>query len=455
MAFRRVIPLVVTLVLAACGGSSVSPTTQLEPSPASVVAAASPSGTPTAASVQPAPGSDSRVYPANPSQIVVAIDPGHGGCLDWGVPDPSERGEELAEKTLTLAIAERLRDLLVADDISVVMLREGDEALAGDQYEPLDCDGPAWRDVNGDGVSGFGPDVSEGTRTRDELQARLDLANVVAADALVSIHINSPFDDGNPVEIAFTQTFYTDETPWGPTLGAALADAVQSGVVAHLGDIAEYERGDRGTAAQNFYLVAPPLFEVTPERDDRLKQPTRGGLMPVVLSEVGSITLRAEHDLLASDRGQDAVAAGLFDGLAAFFTDREIAARIALADAEPGERPDPVPGDGPPYWPPTVADGPVEVRLTNTGTRAWPSETRLVAGWSETDEPYLARPPDDMSPLPAVIPALRPGESTTVVIELPPPPTGPRSVAWISLLVDGATAADRGSPALQLSGGAP
>ena len=54
---------------------------------------------------------------------------------------------------------------------------------------PLGCHGPPWRDVNGDGESGFDPEGA--VRTRDELQARLDLANVVRADVLVSIHINS------------------------------------------------------------------------------------------------------------------------------------------------------------------------------------------------------------------------------------------------------------------------
>ena len=129
----------------------------------------------------PAPGSDSAVYPPNPASIVVAIDAGHGGCLDWGVADPSERGEDLSEKAMTLGIALRLRDLLTAEGIGVVMIRDADEALAGDQYPPLGCDGPAWRDVNGDGLAGFGPDLPEATRTRDELQARLDLANLARA----------------------------------------------------------------------------------------------------------------------------------------------------------------------------------------------------------------------------------------------------------------------------------
>ena len=53
----------------------------------------------------PAPGSSSTVYEPNPGAIVVAIDPGHGGCLDWGVPDPQKRGAAFSEKMMTLASA--------------------------------------------------------------------------------------------------------------------------------------------------------------------------------------------------------------------------------------------------------------------------------------------------------------------------------------------------------------
>jgi N-acetylmuramoyl-L-alanine amidase len=439
--------------LTACGTGTVSP------QPASIASSGSPSASasvsPTASDgVEPAPGSDSAVYSPNPGAIVVAIDAGHGGCLDWGVPDPSARGVEWSEKTMTLGIARRLRDLLEADGVHVVMIRDDDTALAGDDYEPLGCSGAAWRDVNGDGLSGFGPDLPEATRTRDELQARLDLANVARADALVSIHINAPSEGGQQVEIAFTQTFYTDETPWGPTVTERLATDVQEGVVAALDAAADYDRGDRGIDAHNFYIVAPPLAEPTPDRPDPVKQPTRGGLMPVVLSEVGSITLRAEQDLLAGDAGQAAVAAGLFEGLAAFFSERELAARIAPDDQQPGALPTAAPGAGPPFWAP-VADGrAIRLRVTNTGTEAWPAGTQLVAGWQETDGPYLAFAPDDLVPLGDALPALEPGESTVVERELPAPPAG-RAVAWISLMIDGESLADSGSPAFQLSSEAP
>ena len=221
-------------------------------------------------------------------------------------------------------------------------------------------------------------------------------------------------------------------------------------MVARLDPLADYDRGDRGITAHNFFMVAPTLFEPTDERPDPFKQPTRGGLMPVVLSEVGSITLRSEHDLLASPDGQQAVAEGLLDGIAGFFGERELAARIALADETVGEAPQPVAGDGPMFWAPVAPDGPVALRLTNTGNVAWPSGTELVAGWTASDQPYLAKAPDELEPLGLEIPALAPGESVVVFAELPPPP-GARALAWISLGSAGSTLADLGCPPLQLS----
>ena len=438
---------------AACdaGSASVSPSA----SGSSSSASPSPSPSPATGAVEPAPGSDSTTYPPNPGAIVVAIDPGHGGCLDWGVPDPSRRGVQLAEKTLTLGIAQRLRDRLEADGIGVVMTRDDDVALAGDLDPDFGCSGPEFRDVDGDGNAGF--EETGRIRTRDELQARIDLANLSAADAFISIHINSPTEGGQVIEIAFGETFYDDETPWGPEASAALADAIQRGSVAALDPLTTYTRQDRGTEAVAYYAISRAWADGdTCEReDDTHCKPQRGLLMPAALSEVGSISLRAEHDLLASDAGQQAVADGLFDGFAAYFAQRPLAARIALADDPSLNIPEPAPGDGPMFWPQVAPDGPIQLRLTNTGTESWPEGSKLVAGWEATEMPYLARAPEDLEPLDAEIPALAPGESVVVTVDLPPNPGEGRSLAWISLLAGRATLADRGSPALQLSTGAP
>jgi N-acetylmuramoyl-L-alanine amidase len=443
------------LLLAACGADSASPSKVDTASATQTVATESASPSPAVGAIQPAPGSDSAVYAPNPGAIVVAIDAGHGGCLDWGVPDPSERGQAYAEETMTLAIAQRLRDLLADDGIGVVMVRDADEALAGDLAPDFGCDGPPFRDVDGDGNAGF--EETGRFRTRDELQARIDVGNLAGADAYVSIHINSPTEGGQIIEIAFGQTFYDDETPWGAEGSAALAQSIQRGAVAAIDPLTTYTRQDRGTEAVAYYAISRAWQDGdTCERvGDTHCKPKRGLLMPSALAEVGSITLRAEHDLLVSAEGQQAVATGLFDGLAAFFGARELAGRIGLAHAPVGDTPDPVDGGGPPFWPPVLSSGPLDLRLTNTGMGAWPEGTELVAGWGATEQPYLPHAPDDLEPMAVEIPALAPGESVIVSFDLPPAAHGGRAVAWITLREGNITLADLGSPALQLATGGP
>lgn len=439
----------VAVVLAACT-SGASPTQPDASAPLSAPASAPPSAPPSASfgAVEPAPGSDSLVYEPNPAAIVVAIDPGHGGCLDWGVPDPSERGVEWAEKTLTLAIAQRLRDRLVDDGIGVVMIRDADVALAGDDYPDLGCTGPAWRDVDGDGNAGF--EETGRIRARDELQARIDLANLVGADVLVSVHINAIIEGDVVYEIAATETFFDDETAWGSTSGD-LADALQTGVVDAIEPLATYDREDRGTDAVAFYVISREWQDgdtcETP--GDTWCKPHRALQMPGALAEVGSITLRAEHDLLATPEGQDAIAAGLFEGLGTFFGERRLAGRIGLDGERPGTLPPEVDGDGPLVEARSVPAGPVRLRLTNTGNDPWPEGTKIVAGWEATELPYLPQAPASTTPLEVEVPALGAGESVVLSVDLPEAPDG-RAIAWIGLRAGEIGLADEGSPALQL-----
>ena len=439
-----------SIALAACATQP-----SISHSPASTVAAASAAASASQGAigpVQPAPGSESTVFAPNPRAIVVAIDPGHGGCLDWGVPDPRQRGVDYSEKTMTLAIGTALRQLLEAQGVTVVMTRDTDTALAGDDYPQLGCHGAPWRDVNEDGESGFDPEGA--VRTRDELQARLDLANVARADVLVSIHINSITEGGVVFAIAATETFYTDETPWGVKQTAPLAQDIQDGVVAAMGSVADYDRQDRGIDAHNLFIVAPPLLKATPDRPDPRKQPTRGALMPSVLTEVGSITLRQEQNLLAAPRGQQAAAEGIFSALATYFSARPLAAAYTLPELEPapGTVPAPVAGAGPMYWPPEADGDRIAVRLVNTGSQAWPAGLRLEGARLATDQPYLRVPPDKLTPLlPGALPALAPGESIDVRVNLPAAYGTGRRVTWITLVGQDGPLTRLGSPPLQIA----
>jgi N-acetylmuramoyl-L-alanine amidase len=122
-------------------------------------------------------GARSNYVPTNPRLIV--LDPGHGG---------SDRGAihgGVAEADLTLDMAKRLRDVLIARGWEVKMTRDTDV----DVYAP-------------------------GDSAHDELQARVDVANKAGARLFVSIHANAFINSGpygttcyvsKPEDVAFAR----------------------------------------------------------------------------------------------------------------------------------------------------------------------------------------------------------------------------------------------------------
>jgi N-acetylmuramoyl-L-alanine amidase len=441
------------ILLVAC--SSVTPT-PLPSAAVSIVPTASP--TPGSGEVIPAPGSQSDLYRPNPGAIVIAIDPGHGGCLDWGVPNPWQNTVTSSEKSDTLAIGLALRDLLEAQGVSVVMTRTDDSALAGDDYPDLGCSGPPWRDVDGNGEAGF--EETGRTRTRDELQARIDAVNLSRADLMVGIHVNSLTQDGVVYEIAATQTFYDDETGWGATASASLGAAVQGGVVAALDPIVDYERQDRGVEAVAYYLISRQWQEgdSCEVAGDVWCKPHRGLQLPGVLSEVGSMSLEAESEVLASDTGRIAIARGIYDGLRGYLADRPLAVRYdALVDGGgAGLIPTPAAGVGPPFWaaelPAEARQGGFELRLTNTGTAAWPQGLQLLVGATTSEAPYLASAPDDLQTTGVTVPTLAPGESVVLHLEgIFASTDAAREIGWITVSGPSGPWTDLGSAALQLA----
>ncbi|MFI5120719.1 MAG: N-acetylmuramoyl-L-alanine amidase [Thermoanaerobaculia bacterium] len=112
-----------------------------------VLVVSSPSAAPQApaAVINPPNGLEPSLFHLEVRSVV--IDPGHGGA------DPGATASGVAEKDVTLDVARRLREFLVAQKIAVSLTREGDTTLS--------------------------------------LRDRVALANSKRADLFVSIHVNS------------------------------------------------------------------------------------------------------------------------------------------------------------------------------------------------------------------------------------------------------------------------
>ena len=183
----------------------------------------------------------------------IVVDPGHGGT-DSGATGVGG----IKEKDITLKVAKKVRDLLVASGAKVVMTREDD------------------RDV-------YGPTATDS----QELQARVNYGSYTPnVDVFVSIHCNaytSASSNG-------TETYYYPKT-W---LDALLAQNLQEGMIRH-GD-----RRDRGVHEARFYVC-------------------RHSLMPAALVELAFITNYVEGNLLADEDFQNEMAQGIAEGLANYF----------------------------------------------------------------------------------------------------------------------------------------
>ena len=187
-------------------------------------------------------GPRSNYVPTNPRLIV--IDPGHGGS------DPGSQHGGLGEATLNLDTAKRLRDLLVARGWQVRLTRDTD-------------------------VDVFAPNDS----ARDELQARVDVANNAGARLFVSIHTNAFINSG----------------PYGTTCYISKPDdvALARTIEAHL---ASDGTKDDGVVKSHLYV-------------------TLHTKMPAVLVEMAFLTNPNDLALLGSPAWRQKVAQEIADGI--------------------------------------------------------------------------------------------------------------------------------------------
>jgi len=188
-------------------------------------------------------GARSTYVATNPRLIV--IDPGHGGS------DPGAGRNGLHEANLTLDMAKRLRDILVARGWQVIMTRTTDV----DVYKPNDS-------------------------APEELQARDDVANNAGARMFISIHVNSWLNAGPNG----TTVYYSKP------MDVALAKAVDASAAAQLGT------RDDGIVKSRLYV-------------------TRNSKMPAVLVETAFLSNPDDLAKLTSPDWRQKLALAIADGV--------------------------------------------------------------------------------------------------------------------------------------------
>lgn len=273
--------------------------------------------------VTKAPG---RPPVATSGSVVVAINAGHGGS------DPGATSRGLEEADANLSIARRVQRMLEAAGVAVVMTRSSDR----------DVNRPAV-DVDGNGRIDH----------RDELVARLDVANAARADLALNIHNNATACHC----ASGTETFVDTRRPWG-SLNASLGREVQRALVRRLRQFQDrsWRVRDRGVGSGSYVSLSGGA-----------KGGRRPSLMPAILGESLFVDQRGDRQRLASATVRTAIAAAYYDAVVAWLRARPLAAHYSRLRA-----------------PTTVEAGgeaTVEVRIRATGRRAlvgWRLEARLV-----------------------------------------------------------------------------
>jgi N-acetylmuramoyl-L-alanine amidase len=222
----------------------------------------------------------------HPPPYTIAIDPGHGGPEYWGASARDPEGNLWIEKDLTLAVATRLQTLLSESGYSSILLRTDDLPLT------------QWN-------------AAEYRRSMImETQARVDRANVIGADVLLSLHFNGWVDTSQ----RGSEAYCNPDRTFG-SQSCELAWFVQQAVVQGI-RAAGYDIIDRG-------IKNDAEVNGDPENRHSFLLGTNAGFSPSLMpGAILEVLFLSHPDDLAFIRGADAadvIARGIVDGLNQYF----------------------------------------------------------------------------------------------------------------------------------------
>lgn len=316
--FGPIVAAVAVLLLASCGGGEQEPVRSATPSPRpaqpvtvemKTVETETPpaepppaeefveahfhhnEGPPAIVSAEPEAGPAAPAAPAaapppdrpiaellHPPPYTVFVDAGHG-ALDSGAGNG-----DLLEKDVNVDVATRLAPLLGGSGYNVYLSRWGDYTLT-----PFP--------------------VNTYQNRRDEIQARVDVANSVHADILVSIHFN-----GGPTSARGLEVYYNPDRSFGQ-YNWTLADLTRQGLVSHIRS-AGYDVPDRGVKNDAGVCCNPanPHSWILGTNDG-----FRPSMMPGIIGEAMFVSNDFEAQQLWRPEMRQAIAEGYKAGIDAYF----------------------------------------------------------------------------------------------------------------------------------------
>lgn len=187
---------------------------------------------------------------AGKAAVTVVIDPGHGG-VDGG----AEADDGTPEKNINLNIALKLKQLAENDGWNVIMTREEDTGLYSEQNSTIR------------------------SKKTEDLKKRKEIFDSSAADAAVSIHLNSYTADRS---VRGAQVFYAD----GSEESKMLAECIQ-----------DQMKNRRRAMAKSDVLI--------------LQQ----AKVPTVIAECGFLSNYEESRKLRTDEYQNKLAKNIYSGI--------------------------------------------------------------------------------------------------------------------------------------------
>jgi N-acetylmuramoyl-L-alanine amidase len=277
----------------------------------------------------------------HPPPYTVFVDAGHG-TLDSGASNG-----DLLEKDVNVDVATRLAPMLGASGYNVYLSRWGDYTLTpfpANTYE----------------------------NRRDEIQARVDVANTVHADILVSIHFN-----GGPESAQGLEVYYNPDRSFGQ-YNWTLADLTRQGLVNHIRS-ADYDVPDRGVKNDAGVCCNPvnPHSWILGTNDG-----FRPSMMPGIIGEAMFVSNDFEAQQLWRPEMRQAIAEGYKDGIDAYFG--WLLPQVPPPSPTPVPTPVPTPEPTPaPTAPPTDTPSPTPPPPSSTPSPA-PSTTPSPANGTPT-----------------------------------------------------------------------